>query len=522
MGNSSQVRISSCPTTDSSAPDIATDRIDYAIRAERTICDLLNESADLRFVDVDSSTARLLGVNPRVLLNRRYTDFFDPSAFNELLNRCLTVFQSGQPQRFPVSSADFDGIKRTYCVYVDRHEHQIHLHCEDTTDTIAGSQLTLTDLLNTLPDALCLLEPTFSDSSEQRQITNFTFRFANRSFETVWSRIGTTLPGSLYLSSPIHSAQPALFTHLSAVVATGTAYEGELLVGNGTPTNWYATQISRTPAGSVVMTLHNSSAVRAVLTRAETQNQSLQEAIRNLERSNLDLAQFAQVASHDLQEPLRKIQVFSDLLQNQFADSLSEGERDLSKRLQVSAHRMQQMIRDLMNYSRLTSDKASFGPIDLNAVVADVRTDLDMLINDRKAVIDVAPLPTVTGNSSRLRQLFQNLIANALKFQPTGQRPHVRVSSQRIDRATLPTTLKLQPNRDYHLISVSDNGIGFDVEKYRAKLFRLFQRLHERKFYEGTGIGLAVAQRVAESHEGTVDVRSTPGHGSTFDVYLPA
>lgn len=508
--------------TDSSTLDASPNLVSRATQSERTVFDFLDESVDLRFVNVDSSTARLLGINPRILLNRRYTDFFNPADFNELLSHCLTAFQSGQPQRFTVSCADFDGVLRTYSVYVDRCGHQLHLYCEETTDTVVGSQLTLTDLLNTLPDALCLLEPTFSESDGQSQITNFTFRFANRSFEIVWSRIGKTLPGSPYLSSPIHTAQPALFTHLSAVVATGHAYEGELLVGNGTPTNWYATQISRTPAGSVVMTLHNSSAVRAVLTRAETQNQSLQEAIRNLERSNLDLAQFAQVASHDLQEPLRKIQVFSDLLQNQFADSLSEGERDLSKRLQVSAQRMQQMIRDLMNYSRLTSDKASFGPIDLNAVVADVRTDLDMLITDRKAVIDVTSLPTVTGNSSRLRQLFQNLIANALKFQPTGQQPLVRVSSQRIDRDKLPTTLKLQPNRDYHLISVSDNGIGFDVEKYRAKLFRLFQRLHERKFYEGTGIGLAVAQRVAESHEGTVDVRSTPGHGSTFDVYLPA
>lgn len=508
--------------TDSSAIDTSPDLVSHAIQRERTVFDVLDALADLRFVNADSSTARLLGITPRVLVNRRYTDFFNPADFNELLGHCLTAFRSEQPQRFTVSCADFDGVMRTYSVYVDRCEHQLHLHCEETTNSIVGSQLTLTDLLNTLPDALCLLEPTFSESAGHGQITNFTFRFANQSFETVWSRIGKTLPGSPYLSSPIHMAQPALFTHLSAVVLTGDAYEGELLVGNGTPTNWYATQISRTPAGSVVMTLHNSSAVRAVLTRAETQNQSLQEAIRNLERSNLDLAQFAQVASHDLQEPLRKIQVFSDLLQNQFADSLSEGERDLSKRLQLSAQRMQQMIRDLMNYSRLTSDKASFGAIDLNAVVADVRTDLDMLITDRKAIIDVTALPTVTGNSSRLRQLFQNLIANALKFQPAGQQPIVRVSSQRIDRDKLPTTLKLQPNRDYHLISVSDNGIGFDVEKYRAKLFRLFQRLHERKFYEGTGIGLAVAQRVAESHEGTVDVRSTPGHGSTFDVYLPA
>jgi signal transduction histidine kinase len=474
---------------------------------------------DVRFETVNQLAGLFFGILPARLVNRPYSTFFSSSEFNGLLIHCLTAFQSGEPTSFSAISTDFAGVDHTYTVNAERIDQQIRLTLDDLASRpFVIPRLVPVDVLNTLPDALCLLDPITPSDTDA-----FGYRFVNRAFETLWGPItDQPLPGRLYQSSPIDAAQPELISHLRQVAQTGVDFADELWVDNGTPTSWYAIQISRTTAGSLVMTLHNCSTVREILQRAETQNRSLQEAILNLERSNLDLAQFAQIASHDLQEPLRKIQVFSDLLQNQLADSLSEGERDLGKRLQLAAQRMQHMIRDLMNYSRLASDKASFVPVDLNTVLSDVLTDLDMLIADNGAVINVDTLPTISGNSSRLRQLFQNLIANALKFQPPGQPPLVHVTSRRLKPNELPTSLSIQPQRQYYLISVTDNGIGFDVEKYRSKLFRLFQRLHERKTYEGTGIGLAVAQRVAESHGGAVDVKSAPGKGSTFNVYLPA
>ncbi|QJD79375.1 sensor histidine kinase [Spirosoma rhododendri] len=499
--------------------DLVVSSLQRGLTVLSVVHDPMGTPVDLRFETVSPLAGHFFGVHPARLINRRYSTFFPAAEFNELLAHCLTAFQSGDPVSFPATSTDFTGVERTYMVSAERADQQLRLTVDDS---ISGPfmipRLVPVDVLNTLPDALCLLDPTASTDT-----INFGYRFVNRAFETLWG--GTAdkpLPGRPYQSSPVDMAQPELMTHLRHVAQTGVDFSDELWVDNQTPAGWYAVQISRTTAGSLVMMLHNCSTVREVLQRAEKQNQSLQEAILNLERSNLDLAQFAQVASHDLQEPLRKIQVFSDLLQNQLADSLSEGERDLGRRLQLAAQRMQHMIRDLMNYSRLASDKASFVPIDLNTVLTEVLTDLDMLITEKGAVVDLEPLPTISGNSSRLRQLFQNLIANGLKFQPPGQPPRVLITSQRLQRHELPMSLAIQPQRQYYLISVTDNGIGFDVEKYRSKLFRLFQRLHERKAFEGTGIGLAVAQRVAESHGGMIDVKSTPGEGSTFMVYLPA
>lgn len=505
-----------------SAVSLPADLVVSSLQRGLTLLSAVTDSAgtpvDFRFETVSPLAGHFFGVHPARLINRQYSSFFSASDFNDLATHCLTAFQSGKQAVFSAISTDFTGVDHTYMVNVERSGQQIHLTLDDsTTGPFAIPRLVPVDILNTLPDALCLLDPgTPSD------VDAFRYRFVNRAFDTIWgSTTDRPLPGSSYQSSPIDIAQADLHAHLRQVARTGVDFADELWIDNGTPASWYATQISRTTAGSLVMTLHNCSTVREVLQRAETQNQSLQEAILNLERSNLDLAQFAQVASHDLQEPLRKIQVFSDLLQNQLADNLSEGERDLGRRLQLAAQRMQHMIRDLMNYSRLASDKASFVPIDLNTVLTEVLTDLDMLITEKGAVVHVTPLPTILGNSSRLRQLFQNLIANALKFQPPGQPPLVHITSQRLERSELPASLPVQPHRQYFRVSVTDNGIGFDVDKYRSKLFRLFQRLHERKTYEGTGIGLAVAQRVAESHGGAVDVTSQPGKGSTFDVYLP-
>ncbi|GAB3994898.1 hypothetical protein GCM10028807_33650 [Spirosoma daeguense] len=254
-------------------------------------------------------------------------------------------------------------------------------------------------------------------------------------------------------------------------------------------------------------------------TLAQQQSEELLRSNTDLRHSNENLRQFAQIASHDLQEPLRKIQTFSDVLLNQFLDNLADGERDMIRRIQKSAHRMQMLVKDLLTYSQIATNRDAPVPVNLSTVVTDVIGDLEIAISERQAKIDAAKLPTLLGSSSRYGQLLQNLIANALKFAKPDQPPLIVIRAQLSQPTQLPPTLQHRPD-SFWLITVSDNGIGFD-EKYKDRIFNPFQRLHDTKSYSGTGIGLAICQRVVESYGGAIDVTSQPGIGSVFKIYLP-
>lgn len=241
----------------------------------------------------------------------------------------------------------------------------------------------------------------------------------------------------------------------------------------------------------------------------------LQQRTEALSRSNKELEQFAYISSHDLQEPLRKIQSFGDRLNGKYGDVLGDQGRDYIERMRASAGRMQTLIQDLLDYSRVSREHAKFLPIDLTQILDDVVADLESRIEREHGRVEYGALPTIEGDSTQLRQLFQNLIGNALKFHVEDKPPIVSISSH--ERST---TAGNSTTQEYCEIKIQDNGIGFD-EKYSAKIFTPFQRLHGRNEYEGTGIGLAVCQKIVERHGGEIIVQSAPGEGSTFVVTLP-
>ncbi|GAB4028906.1 PAS domain-containing sensor histidine kinase [Spirosoma koreense] len=247
----------------------------------------------------------------------------------------------------------------------------------------------------------------------------------------------------------------------------------------------------------------------------------LEGKIEDLKRSNENLQQFAYIASHDLQEPLRKIQSFSDLLKTQYADQLGGG-IDLLERMQSSASRMSRLIKDLLAYSRISTQQDTTMPVVLQEVLQEVLADLDLSLAETGAQVELEPLPTVLGDPSQLRQLFQNLLSNALKFRRSASRPTIRVSCRRIASTNLPDSARpTGAARAYYQIAVADNGIGFD-EKYVNRIFQLFQRLHGKEQYAGTGIGLAICEKVVVNHGGAITATSQPGQGATFTIYLPA
>jgi signal transduction histidine kinase len=231
-----------------------------------------------------------------------------------------------------------------------------------------------------------------------------------------------------------------------------------------------------------------------------------QALLVELDRSNRELREFAYVASHDLQEPLRKIQAFGDRLRARFGDALGEQGNDYIARMQGAAARMQALIQDLLTYSRASSKEMSVRPVDLDALARDVISDLSERIRATGGTVQLEPLPTFPADPTQMRQLLQNLVGNALKFHRDGVPPVVKVRGD--------------SGPEWTRIVVQDNGIGFD-EQYADRIFTPFQRLHGRMAYEGTGMGLAICRKIAERHGGRISVRSAPGAGTTFEVLFP-
>ena len=251
-------------------------------------------------------------------------------------------------------------------------------------------------------------------------------------------------------------------------------------------------------------------------------NEELEEANSLLIRSNDNLQTFAYIASHDLQEPLRKIQQFGNLLQIRFAGSINEEGVNYLERMQGAASRMSTLMRDLLSFSRISTQRTTDALVNLDQVFGEALEVMDLAVDESGAQMQIYPLPTVPGDAAQLGQLFQNLLANALKFRRLDLAPIITISSQPVRAVDLPGGIKpIRRSTVYHRISVADNGIGFE-EKYLNRIFGVFQRLHGKDRYAGTGVGLAICEKVVANHGGVITATSQLGQGATFLVYLPA
>ncbi len=255
-----------------------------------------------------------------------------------------------------------------------------------------------------------------------------------------------------------------------------------------------------------------------LLDRKRHLEQEVRDRTQELERSNRELEQFAYIASHDLQEPLRKVLTFGDRLKTKCGDAVGAQGQDYLERMQSAALRMQKLINDLLIYSRVTTKAQPPEPVDLGRVVGEVLADLEIRVEESGGRVEVGDLPTVDADPLQMRQLFQNLIGNALKYQKKDEPPTVKVHG-----FPLGSNGKNGQGKDEELfqITIEDNGIGFE-QKYAERIFAPFQRLHGRNEYEGTGIGLSVCKKIVERHNGKIEARSVPLEGTTFIVTFPA
>ncbi|MFN0123260.1 MAG: PAS domain-containing protein [Blastocatellia bacterium] len=357
------------------------------------------------------------------------------------------------------------------------------------------------DVISSVSESICAID------------RDFRYVMFNHSLEQL-----SGVPARKVLGRVVYDAFPglreqAVYESFQSALAgaTLTTPDQKLEFRDGRPPTWVSATYTpqrntRAEIIGVIVT------IRDVTSRKRTE-QELGDYAARLARSNRELQEFAHIASHDLQEPLRKIRAFGDRLAGKYSDQLGPEGLDYLQRMRGAAERMQSLIENLLSYSRVVSRARPFETIALETIVRETLTDLELRIENTRAVIDIGDLPEIEADPTQMRQLFQNLLGNALKFTAPGQTPHIHILAETAGPETDPAA--------QWRITVQDNGIGFE-EKYAERIFALFQRLHGRGEYEGTGIGLSICRRIVARHHGEITAASQSGEGATFVITLPA
>jgi two-component system CheB/CheR fusion protein len=346
-------------------------------------------------------------------------------------------------------------------------------------------------------------------------IVDFELITANQMAGKIFGKDITNISGKRF-ADEFNWIQDISIKQLADVVETGREYAFEFYDNNRT--TWFDIGISKMTDGVVVtftdITQKKVSSDLLKKSFDDLKITSTQLAFSNekLEQSNLDLMQFASIASHDLKEPLRKIQAFGNILQTRVANKLDEEDRNYFQRIIKASNRMQTLIEDVLTLSKLSNNELSYEKVDLNATIAQILDDIEISIREKNAIVNVEELPMIEAVPGQMHQLFQNLISNALKFNENKQ-PCISITMQEVGQI-----LNGRKNQ-FTCIRVQDNGIGFD-EEFKEKIFGIFQRLNGQK-YTGSGIGLAICKKIVENHKGYIQPQSEIDRGSYFDIILP-
>ncbi|QJW91157.1 PAS domain-containing protein [Spirosoma taeanense] len=369
----------------------------------------------------------------------------------------------------------------------------------------------LKGVLDASLNGIILLEAMRDDQGE---ILDFRYLLANQAASRINNVPLDELIGNTLLTLFPSSRTEGSFPQNVYALTTGNPIRKQLKLYCDRMEGWYDFTSNRINANNLVVSFTD-------ITETKLLEERQRKLVDELRRSNENLQEFAYVASHDLQEPLRKITSFGNILKKTYATALGDEGADLIDRMESASTRMSMLIHDLLAYSRLTTKLQALQPQPLSRVVGEVLSVLDMAIQEKQARVEVDELFVVPGDATQLAQLFQNVLTNALKFTRPGIRPHIQIRSQTVARQQLPTNVDRHTSHAmYGLVQVIDNGIGFDSTE-AERIFGAFQRLHGRGKYPGTGIGLAIVKKVVENHSGYILAEGRPNEGATFSIYLP-
>ncbi len=478
---------------------------------------------DFRFVMVNDAGLRMGNVTADAVLGRTLREVYPNTETKGLFRAYVQVYTT----REPVSGEHYypdHGMWRQYSIVYAAGNIMVSYNDitgQKQSDLARKKQTGFFEaIFNNTQVGLAIFEPKLS--SDRIAITDFTYVFANPATASqVNHPVETLLNQSLCALFP-GIEQTVLFQHMITVAHNGLTkrflfpYFGEKIKG------WFDCTLAKIDNVLLLSAMDVSDSYH--------HQQQLELVNRELRLANDNLHQFAYVASHDLQEPLRKIQSFGELLVTQYSDSLQPNALDIIRRMYASSERMSILIRDLLAYSRISTNREPFALINVAEVLAAVTAELHDQIERTDTHINLENLPDVLADVAQLHQLFSNLISNAIKFRKTDAAPVINISSRLVVGSELDeyplTDIIMEAKftdgrrRAYYEITVADNGIGFD-ERYSDRIFQVFQRLHGRSQYEGSGIGLAICKKVADNHGGAITAYSQTGQGSRFVVYLP-
>lgn len=483
------------------------------ISASEAVRNELGEVVDFRTIMVNEAAVRFLGITHEDYLSKTGGEI-DPNFHGSpYFHQCVHTLKTGE--HF-ITQYFLEAGNKWLEVSVSKmdDDHLIHIFTDVTSMkeaqlSIQRSAERLSTIINTSHAGFFMGEPVMTNG----EIVDFRFTLVNEVLASFVGEKPENLVGQLGSHRFVKYKTNGLFEQFRKVYLANTKqqfdfyYKGETVEVWG---NLMATRIGNELLGTFTD-----------FTTVKKLQLQLENMVGELKRSNASLEEFAYAASHDLQEPLRKIYTFSDRLQQELSGQLSDTQKMMFERIENATLRMRNLIDDLLAYSEVGAQVNTNGIVNTNAIVEHVLQDLESAIQETNAKVNKSTLPQVKGDERQLRQLFQNLIGNALKYHSPDRRPEVSILCHEVNRNDARLALHPQlSGKDAYLIEIIDNGIGFEQEQ-AEKIFQVFQRLHGRSEYQGTGVGLAIVQKVVQNHHGVIVAEGKPGEGATFRIYLP-
>ena len=466
------------------------------------------EITDLEFQKINKGFSRLVNRTEEDVLGKKYLDLFPTAKERGLFALNCHVIETGEPIRKEMYY-EGEGLQAWYDIsLVKLGTDGLVVTFTDITaskknqNAIVQSEARLRDIINTSQSGMFTLSPIKDKTGD---VVDFYFGVVNQAVATYIGETAENLTNALAsIYFPAYKTN-GLFNIYKDTYLTGTEHRFDFHYEDGYDVYFNIHTVKTGDEVLVTFTDHTA------LKKLQVQ---LEQSIEDLKRSNANLQEFAYAASHDLQEPLRKIHFFSERLHKSIEPLLQEEDKKMFERMQSATTRMRTLIDDLLTYSKVSVPTAIFEEVALQDVLQQVLTDLEPSINEKSAAITIDTLPVVKGDERQLRQLFQNLLSNALKYSKEGTPPAIVIGYQVAEQKHNGTF------QHFHCITVTDNGIGFE-QQYAERIFQVFQRLHGKSEYPGTGVGLAIAQKVVVNHHGFIKAEGQPGTGATFSIYLP-
>ncbi|GEO07571.1 PAS domain-containing sensor histidine kinase [Segetibacter aerophilus] len=468
-----------------------------------------DEIVDFTFKTVNQTVATFFNKQPADLLGRQHNEVFTESVANGMFESYKEIAEGKVTEKRFESHYVGDGIDAWLDLLVKKRNEDLLITFLDVTplkklqEEIATAAKKLNSVLNAASAGMFTLHPVVNDEGE---IEDFRFAIVNQAVATYIGEKAENLVGSL-ASVYFPAYKPnGLFDIYKDTYLNKKEHQFDFHYEDGYDVYF---NIHTVPAGNEVLVTFTD---HTVLKKLQVQ---LESSIEELKKSNASLEEFAYAASHDLQEPLRKINYFSERLRKGIGQALSTEENKMFERIENAASRMSQLISDLLTYSQISRDIPTFQNTSLEKVIQQVLNDLETTITLKKASVTIGTLPEIKGDPIQLHQLFQNLLSNGLKYSKSDVPPVIAIACKNVSKVIDRTT------KGFYEITVTDNGIGFEQEN-AERIFKVFQRLHGQSEFPGTGVGLAIVQKVVESHNGFIHAEGRPAIGSTFTVLFPA